>query len=33
MKTFMDGVEFNDVGNAVTLLKQGRQPSGDAPQR
>jgi len=24
MRTFMDGVEFNDLGNAVTLLKQGQ---------
>jgi len=32
MRTFMDGVDFNDLGNAVTLLKQGRQPPEDAPQ-
>jgi CheY-like chemotaxis protein len=29
MKTFMDRVEFNAAGNAVTLVKQGRQPPGE----
>lgn len=31
MRTFMDGVEFNDVGNAVTLVKQRREPADDGP--
>lgn len=30
MKTFMDEVEFNETGNAVTLVKQ-RAPQADAP--
>jgi len=31
MKTFMDAVEFNEVGNGVSLTKQGQRPPAEDP--